>query len=165
MIITKLKILEAIRQFKTDKAPGPDGISNKILKACAEKLSVLLVPLFQACITYLYHLQAFKMANMVTMKKPGKADYTTPKTYCSIVLLNTLGKVLKSIIGKKITYLAEKHHLLLDTQMGVRKNRSIETVLELLIKQIHTVWEQSNDKIATLLSIIIAKAFDTVSHL
>lgn len=84
------------------------------------------------------------------MKKPGKSDYTTPKAYRPIALLNTLGKVFKSIIGRKITYLAEKYRLLPEAQMGARKNK---TALELLTEQIHTVWGQGNDKVATLLSI------------
>lgn len=139
LIITKQEVLEALHKLKPDKALGPDGISNRILKAYAEKLSELLTPLFQACIAHSYHLQAFKTANTITMKKLGKADYTTPKAYRPIALLNTLCKVLEAIMGKKITYLTEKHHLLPNAQMGAKKDRSTETALELLTKQVRTV--------------------------
>ena len=51
IIITKSEVSTALSRLKSDKAPGPDGISNRIRKACSEKLVELLTPLFQACVT------------------------------------------------------------------------------------------------------------------
>lgn len=67
-------------------------------------------------------------------------------------------------MGKKISYLAETYHLLPETQMGARKGKSMEIALELLTEQVHTIWGQGSNKIATLLSMDVAGAFDTVSH-
>ena len=117
MIITKLEVLGALQLLSSNKAPGPDGISNKILKACATTLAELLTPLYQAYIDQAYHPQAFKTVNIITIKKPGKkaTDYASPKRYRLIALLNTLSKVMESIMGKKILYLAETYHLLSKT--------------------------------------------------
>ena len=46
--------------------------------------------------------------------------------------------------------------------MGVRKGRSTETALELLVEQVQTVWT-SNKHVASLLSLDISGAFDTVN--
>ena len=46
IIITKSEVSTALSRLNSDKAPGPDGISNRILKACSEKLVELLTPLF-----------------------------------------------------------------------------------------------------------------------
>ena len=164
MMITKNEVIANIQCLKSDKAPGPDGITNKILKACSTKLAELLTPLFQACVTQAYHPREFKRANTITLKKPGKKDNTSPKAYRPIALLNTMGKVLEAVIAKKITHIAEQHRLLPDTQMGARRGRSTESALELLTEQVYTVWGQGNDKVATLLSMDVAGAFDTVSH-
>ena len=166
MIISKSEVLGTLQQLNVDKASGPNGISNKILKVCAIKLLELLTPLFQACVNQAHYPQVFKMANTITIKKPGKkeTDYAIPKGYCPIALLNTLGKVMESIMGKKISYLAETHQLLSEAQMGARRGKSTETALELLTEQIHIVWGQGQDKVATLLSMDVASAFDTVSH-
>jgi predicted RNA binding protein with dsRBD fold (UPF0201 family) len=48
--------------------------------------------------------------------------------------------------------------------MSERKNRSCETVLKLLTKQIHTIWNMNKDKITTLLSMNVIKAYDHVSR-
>jgi hypothetical protein len=46
--------------------------------------------------------------------------------------------------------------------MGARAGRSTETALELLTRQIHTIWS-SKRHVATLLSVDISGAFDTVN--
>ena len=61
-IVTRSEVTESIRRLKPDTAPGPDGITNRIVKACSEKLSDLLTPFFQACIDQAYHPRAFKTA-------------------------------------------------------------------------------------------------------
>ena len=51
LLITEAEVETAIRRPKADKAPGPDGIPNRILKALSNSLTELLTPLFQACAT------------------------------------------------------------------------------------------------------------------
>ena len=67
-------------------------------------------------------------------------------------------------MSRKLSYLAEHHDWLPASQMGARPGRSTETALELLTEQIHTVWSTGNDKVATLLSMDVARAFPTVNH-
>ena len=86
------------------------------------------------------------------------------KAIAPLLYLILFGKLMESIMGKKISYLAEIHQLLPETQMGARWGKSTKTALELLTEQVHTVWKQGNNKVATLLSMDVAGAFDTVSH-
>lgn len=64
----------------------------------------------------------------------------------------------------KIRYITELYQLIPNTQMGGRRGRSTETALELLKEQVHAVWGQGQDKVASLLSINVAGAFDTGPH-
>ena len=65
---------------------------------------------------------------------------------------------------KKFTYLAKEYGLLLNTQMGGQSCTSTKSALELLTEQVHTVWGQRSDKVATLMSMDVAGAFNTVSY-
>lgn len=85
-VITKAEVVRAPSRLKPGKAPGPDGISNRILKACSERLVILATPLFQACLDHGYHSKVFKEANSVALPKVGKADYTIAKAYRPIAL-------------------------------------------------------------------------------
>jgi hypothetical protein len=139
LIITEREVKKTLRRLALDKTSSLDEISFRILRACFKTLTIILISLFQSCIELSYHLNVFKMINIITIKKLEKDDYIVLKIYRLIVLLNTLDKFLKSIIGRKIFYLTKTHRLLLDTQMRVRRDRFIETALKLLTKQIHIV--------------------------
>lgn len=166
LIITPEEIIRAINRQSPDKAPGPDGIPNRVLKSIAGPLTEWLLPLIEACIALAYHPIEFKKANAIALKKPGKnkADYTKPGAYRPISLLNTMGKILETVMAKRLSFLAESFRLLPDCQFGARTRRSTETALEFLTEQIHTVWNQGRDKVASLLSLDVASAFPTVSH-
>lgn len=66
------------------------------------------------------------------LRKPGKPDYSTPGAYRPISLLNTLGKILEAVIARRLSYLAEKHNLLAETQFGRRPGRITEQALLVL---------------------------------
>jgi len=60
----------------------------------------------------------------VILPKPNKANYSLPKSYRVISLLNCLGKVLEKILATRLSYLAETGDLLQDSQIGGRKQKS-----------------------------------------
>jgi hypothetical protein len=123
-----------------------------------------LMNLFRVCATLNYRSRCFREIHIIILKKSKKKNYTNVKTYKSITLLNTLNKVLKSVIARRINDLTKAHDLLFVNQMNERKNRSCETILKLLTKQIHTIWNMSKDKITTLLSMNVIEAYDHVSR-
>lgn len=162
-LIDEDEIIAAIKRCKPDSAAGPDEIPNRVLKLLTSSLLPVLRTFFRACAARNYHPRCFREAHTIPLKKPHKEDYTAAKAYRPIAFLNTLEKALKSIIARRISSLAEAHKLLPEAQMKGRKNRSCETALELLIEQIHTVWNMGDDKVTTLLNMDVAGAYDHVS--
>ncbi len=59
-----------------------------------------------------YHLKHFKEANTIILKKLDKKDYSEPKLYRFIILLDTLGKALKTVILKRFNNIVEEHKML-----------------------------------------------------
>lgn len=55
---------------------------------------------------------------MVVLHKPGKADYTVPKAFCPIALINTTCKLLTAIVMQQVTDILETHHLLPANHFG-----------------------------------------------
>jgi hypothetical protein len=70
--------------------------------------------LFNVYLAIGYYLERFKQARIIALKKPGKLDYIIIKIYHPIVLLNTTGKILESIVASRLSVLAEKYQLLLN---------------------------------------------------
>lgn len=118
---TQREVQVALSMAATRKAPGPDGIPNLALRILKDVLPPVLTPLFNACITYSYCPEHFRVAETVTLRKPGKEDYTQVKSYRPVALLNTLGKILEKDIARRLSALVERHALLPPTHMGGRK--------------------------------------------
>ena len=163
--VTPGQVARAIRSKGPWKAPGPDGIPTGFLRACGEPLHRVLARLIQACLKMEYFPALFRQAKVVTLRKPGKPrrQLEEAEGWRPIALLNTVGKVMETIVCERITEAAEKHGLLPANQMGNRKNRSTELAVRLLIDQIRTAW--SYRAITSLLQLDIKGAFDTVCHL
>ena len=63
------------------------------------------------------------------LRKPEKPDYLDLAAYRLIALLNTLDKMLESIVTGRISTLVERYSLLPDEQYRVRPRRSTENAL------------------------------------
>jgi hypothetical protein len=121
-------------------------------------------PIYIGGPNHLLCLTQLKYKTIYRLRKPRKPDYSDPGAWRPIALLSTLGKVVETLVARQLSDLAEQERLLPDVQMGNRRNRSIETALELLVEQIHTIWKTGN-QVASILSLDIARAFDIVNHL
>ena len=71
---------------------------------------------------------------------------------------------MEAVVAQWLSDFAEQHKLLPDTQMGNQRNQSTKTALELLIEQIHTIWE-SPEHVASVLSLDILGAFNTINYI
>lgn len=116
--ITPWEIERAILKATPFNAPGPKGVPNAAWKHSLPTLLPWLVVLFNACLRLGHCPQVFRHSITVAIRKPGKPDYTDPKAWRPISLLETLAKVLESVITTRLSYFAETHRLLPDTHFG-----------------------------------------------
>jgi hypothetical protein len=162
--ITEQEVEEAIRETAPFKAPGPDGIINKVLQVAAPRIRTHLTRIFNQSIRLGYCPQHFRESTTVVIRKPGKDNYTVSKAYRPIALLNTTGKIMDSIIAKRLNFLAETFKLLPETHMGGRKLRSTENAIHHILDKIYEAWNTGRGKVASLLLLDVSGAFDNVSH-
>jgi hypothetical protein len=67
-----VEVQEAIRGLKVGKAPGPDGVPNRVLKHLPLRAMSLLVTLFSAILTIQYFPAEWKHLIVFSILKPGK---------------------------------------------------------------------------------------------
>jgi hypothetical protein len=163
-LITKNEIRQTIKWCKSNNASKFDDILNRIFKILVDKLMSHLMNLFRVCVAWNYHSRCFRESHIIILKNSKKKNYTNVKTYKSIAFLKIFDKVLKSMIARRINDLTKIHDLLFVNQMNERKNRNCETILKLLTKQIHTIWNMNKNKITTLFSMNVIEAYDYVSR-
>lgn len=93
--------------------------------------------------------------------KSNKDDYTKTKYYYLAVLLNILGKVLKAILAKHLSYLAIEHILYFFTNIDRHKSTFTNHKYYYLFNQGYAIWNV--EKIAFLLLLNIARTFDNIN--
>jgi ribonuclease HI len=155
--ISKEQIRKHITQLKPFKAPGPDGILNIVLIKCSDMIIDKLWRIYSAIVERGLYYTPWKAFTMVVLRKPGKPRYDVPKAYHPIALLNTLAKVLTSIIAEQLTYLSEKYQLLPPQHYGGRPARTTTDALHALIYKIKDAWRKK--KVASVLFLDIEGAF------
>ena len=99
------------------------------------------------------------------MAKPNKEDYSVPKAYRIISLLNTMGKAFEKMMATRLNYLANTGNLVDNSQMGGRKQRSaIDTCLLLLhhIQYQRAIHKKKKPPVTTTVFLDIKGAFDYV---
>ena len=162
-LIGEQELSNAILQAPSNKAPGPDGIPNCILHLFLPQILLLLLPLYNQCLRSGIHLRAFKRSVTVALWKLNKGDYRVVKAYRPVALLNTLGKVMESVMARRLSWMAETHQLLLKTLLGGRKGISTEHAVHTLMKIIQGA-QNSGTPVTSLLMLDVSGAFNNVSH-
>jgi hypothetical protein len=114
------------------KAAGEDGLPAFVWQQTWPAVKGRILTLFRQSLAEGVLPQQWRHAKIVPLKKPGKADYTIAKAWRPISLLLTLGKVLESVVAKRISYVVEEYGLLPTNHFGARKRRSAEQAVLLL---------------------------------
>lgn len=92
--VTEKEVLDAIQAASPFKAPGPDDILNKALQTASYMLVGHLTTIINQSLQLGHYPTHFRSLTTIVLRKPGKDDYSIPKVYRPIALLNTIGKAM-----------------------------------------------------------------------
>jgi len=98
----------------------------------------------------------------IALKKPNKPDYTQPRAYCLITLLEYMSKLLEKLVAHRLTYLISRYNLILGSQFGGRANFSTSDAILTFVYDIHNAWNHSLANSA--LTFNIKDYFDFVNY-
>ncbi|KAJ0176713.1 hypothetical protein K1T71_007892 [Dendrolimus kikuchii] len=162
--VTVEEVQDLIKSLKPRKAPGTDGINNRVLKLLPAHLIIILVSIFNAAITNCSFPAIWKEADVIGIHKPGKPA-NKPSSYRPISLLSALSKLYERVILSRLRDFAFSKHLIPDEQFGFRARHSC-------VQQVHRITEHILSHFAhrprpigtAALFLDVAKAFDKVWH-
>jgi hypothetical protein len=137
-IVSKEEMEVILRALLAGKAPGLDGIPNKVLKILALEISKGLAHAVSKLLAGDTMLIRFQESTTLALCKEGKKDYSLLGNYRLIALENTLTKVMEKVLTNRLSLAAEEHDLLPWTQIGARKDRSTLSTISILITCVHT---------------------------
>lgn len=153
---TEAELEAVLKVLNPKKAPGLDGLTADICETAILCDREVFLAIANKCLSLTYFPRQWKAAHVCILRKPGKDDYTHPKSYRPIGLLPVLGKIVEKLLVTRLQwYLLPK----LDTkQYGFMPQRSTEDALYDLVTHIRN--EINNKKIVLIVSLDIEGAFD-----
>ena len=103
-----------------------DRISWKHLKCVIKDDKYLsnIVNITNACINLEYWLSYFKVSLSIIIPKPNKVVYNSPKSFCPIIFLNMIGKLIEKAISKWLQYHLIANNFIYPNQLGGLKQWS-----------------------------------------
>ena len=141
------------------KTPGPDQISNDMIKSLHPKYLEELIYIYNQSLATGEFPKSWKTSSVLPILKPGK-DPGNVSSYRPISLLSCLGKLFERVICKRLQHYIEAENLLSSSQYGFRPNKSTNDVLLQLEDQIRR--SQQNSQYCGVVYLDLQGAFDCV---
>ena len=101
------EIMKIVYKMNSNKTLKINKIINKTLQQLARIIIKQIYFLFNKCIKKNIQSSHFKKIFIIMLRKSNKKNYMKLSSYKLIVLLNTLNKMLKSILLKCFKYVVE----------------------------------------------------------
>jgi hypothetical protein len=91
---------------------------------------------------------------MVVINKPDKPDYSLPKVYHPISLLECIGKLLKKVIAKQFNWNIKTHCLIPMTQFRSHPHHNAVDTIATLVHCIQATWATGTARALLLFNIL-----------
>ena len=166
-----------LREAKLKKAPGPDGVTNEMLRHLGPQAKEELLQAINLSWKTGEVPREWRTATVVPIPKAGK-NKRLLGSYRPIALTSTLGKLMERLILARLTPLVESRGLLPPEQVGFRAGRSVEDNIGRLIQEVQDGWQRPSVGRKTaerrpdgttaqkyvLVAFDFARAYDVVDH-
>jgi hypothetical protein len=150
-----------MKEINIKKAPGFDLISGKVLQELPEKCYKLITFIFNAILRTNYFPSTWKVAQIITILKPGKKPEHV-SSYRPISLLPMLSKVLEKLYVKKLNIIIAERKIIPNHQFGFRNEHGTIEQVHRLVNQINKDLNAKRYCSAAFLD--ISQDFDKVWH-
>ncbi len=154
------QVFRILSSLDTNKATGPDGIGNRVLKECANTLAVPLTDIYNKSMNDMVFPDDWKLSHISPVYK--KAFRHIKENYRPVSLLACMSKPMERIIYNSM-YAFFKSLGLLTTRNSGFKER--DSTINQLIHLCHNIYQGlDNSKDVCLVFLDVSKAFDKVYH-
>lgn len=165
--VTITEIETALSRFKDRKAPGLDCIPNSVLKEAIKHCPGQFEKIVNACLQQGVFPSQWKRQKLVLLPKEGK-PLDNPSSYRPLCMIDTSGKLLESIVCRRLESSIEAANGLSENQFGFRRARStvhaISAVVETAKRAIEGKrWRNGTKEYCVVVTLDVRNAFNTAN--
>ena len=164
LAFSKEEFRQAIINCNNSSTPESDKLSWSHLKIILKDDDCLniIINITNVCIELEYWPSHFKRSIMIVIPKPNKKSYNLPKAFRPIVFLNTVGKLIKKVIGERLQFNTASNEFIHPSQLGGLKFKSSIDVGIALTYIIRTGWVKNPSTSTVVFD--IAQFFPLLNH-
>lgn len=159
-VIQPVDVYEILISLDPNKATGPDGIGNRLLKESAVPIASPMSHLFNFCLSLGHFPDCWKVANVIPVYK--KNDPLLCTNYRPISLLPCISKVFEKLLFNHIFSFLKTHNLISKRQSGFTPGDSAVNQLIAICNNLYKCIDSGDEMIGVFLD--LTKAFDKVWH-
>ena len=125
-LFSKKELIDAIEKCNNLSAPDLDKLIWRYIKSIIRNNDCIckFIDIANAYIELGYWPSHFKTSIIVIILKPNKAMFNSLKSYCPIILLNTIEKLFEKMIGECLQFHMISNNFIHPSQLGGFKQRS-----------------------------------------
>jgi len=159
-----LELTQALHAYSSTLALKPDHITWGMLKHLSANphIAGLFLGLAEACLQVGHWPAHFKESLFIIILKPGKSSYITSKSFCPIVLLNTLGKLIEKMLSHCLQFDGVQYSAFQPNQFGGISQRSMEDAGVFITHLIRAGWAKKFK--TSVVAFDIAQFFPSLDH-
>ncbi len=152
------EVRRELRRVNVRKAAGPDGITGRVLRSCADQLAGLFTSIFNESLATSVVPTSFKKSVIIPVPKNSKPSCLND--YRPVALTSTVMKVFQRLLKKHIC--SSIPATLDPLQFAYRPNRSTDDAISQILHFSLTHIDSKNGKYVRLLFIDYSSAFNTI---
>jgi len=120
------EFVSSITKCNNSSTSDPNKLSWRYLKCIVKNNSCLrkIINIANECFELGHWPSHFKISMSIIISKPNKESYDSSKSFWPIILLNTLGKLIKKVIDNRLQFYLILNNFIYLSQLGGLKQRS-----------------------------------------
>ncbi len=156
--VSEDEVRRALKRVNVRKAAGPDGITGRVLRSCADQLAGLFTSIFNESLATSVVPTSFKKSIIIPVPKNNKPSCLND--YHPVALTSIVMKVFERLVK---SHIFSSIPVTLDPlQFAYRPNRSSDDAISHILHSSLTHIDSSNGNFARLLFIDYSSAFNTI---
>ena len=159
-LATEAEVEKIIKSLPSNKAPGIDKVSAKILKYSLPATLPILTSIFNNSFAACTFPRAWKISEVTPILKSG--DFDDPSNTRPISLLPILSKVCEKLTHKQFVNYLNCNSKIAKQQSGNRQFHSTETAILHFTDEI--LKNMDAKKVSLVVLLDMSKAFDSINH-
>lgn len=157
-VVTENKTRWAINSFHPFKSAGPDEVFPALLQWGGDTLISLLTIIFRACLAHGYIPKKWREVKVIFIPKPGKSDYSNPRSYRPISLTSFVLKTLERLCERELREKYLKKIPLHPNQHAYSQGKCTDSALQAVVSVIESALKDKGFCLGTFVD--IEGAFD-----